>query len=325
MLPSDIRARLRKSSYPKWVPPMLATLMAQPFSREGWLFEPKLDGQRCLVLRSGTDVRLYSRNQRRLNDTYPELVGAFHNQKAQFAVDGEIVAFEGQITSFAKLQHRMQIRNPSAQLLRKIPVLFYAFDLLHLDGYDTRQVPLVYRKKLLHEALDFKDPLRFTEHRETDGEAYYREACSKRWEGVIGKNCHSIYVSARSREWLKLKCINQQEFVIGGYTEPQGRRIGFGALLVGYYERGRLVYAGKVGTGFDTDTLSRLGQLLQRLESRTSPFAGDAVSSRGVHWAKPKLVAQIGFTEWTSDGKLRHPRFLGLRSDKTPREVVREQ
>jgi len=305
---------------------MLATLKEEPFTRKGWLFEAKLDGERCLALRCRADVQLLSRNQKRLNDTYPELVRAFRSQKAErFAVDGEIVTFEGDVTSFSKLQQRMQVRHPPEELRRKIPVWVYAFDLLHLDGYDTRQLPLRNRKELLHKALDFKDPLRFTEHRETDGEAFYREACSKGWEGIIAKNGDSLYVSARSREWLKFKCTKEQEFVIGGYTDPKGQRTGFGALLVGYYEAGKLVYAGKVGTGFDEEILRRLGRQLAQLETRTSPFAAGASLPRGAHWVKPKLVAQIGFAEWTPEGKLRHPRFLGLRSDKGPEEVVREQ
>jgi DNA ligase D-like protein (predicted ligase) len=218
----------------------------------------------------------------------------------------------------------MQVERPSADLLRRVPVWLYLFDLLYLDRYDTRQVPLRYRKELLRHAFDFQDPLRFTEHRETEGEAYYQQACRRRWEGVIAKNEESVYVSGRSRDWLKFKCRQEQEFVIGGYTDPQGRRIGFGALLVGYYRRGKLVYAGKVGTGFDTATLQRLSRQLARLERATSSFAVDELPRRGVHWVKPKLVAEIAFSEWTPKDKLRHARFLGLREDKSPKEVVRE-
>jgi DNA ligase D-like protein (predicted ligase) len=203
-------------------------------------------------------------------------------------------------------------------------VWLYLFDLLYLDGYDTREVPLRYRKELLRNTFDFRGSLRFTEHRETEGEAYYREACRNGWEGVIAKNADSVYVSGRTRDWLKFKCSNEQEFVIGGYTEPRGSRIGFGALLLGYFRGRKLVYAGKVGTGFDNDTLRRLSSKLAELETPTCPFAEDGLPRRGVHWVKPKLVAQIDFTEWTQGGKLRHPRFLGLREDKQPEEVVRE-
>ena len=325
-LPADARARLHKRTQPSWFPPMLATLVHQAFSREGWLFEQKLDGERCLVFRNGEQLNLFSRNHQLLNLRYPELVEAFQVQKEEsFIVDGEIVAFKGGLTSFAKLQQRMQVQQPSAQLRRRVPVWFYAFDLMYLASYDTREVPLRYRKDLLAKALDFKGHLRFTDHRNTNGETYYREACKKRWEGVMAKNGDSKYVSKRSPYWLKFKCVNQQEFVIGGYTEPHGERVGFGALLVGYYDAGKLVYAGKVGTGYDRATLLRLSKELQALETNVNSFTGNGLPRRGVHWVKPRLVAEVGFTEWTPEGKLRHPRFLGLRTDKDPNEVGREK
>jgi DNA ligase D-like protein (predicted ligase) len=304
---------------------MLATLTDERFSREGWLFEPKWDGERCLAFRDGSDLRLFSRNRKRLNDKYPEISKAFDRQKTNsFIADGEIVAFNDGITSFAKLQQRMQVVRPSAELLSTVPVWLYLFDLLYLARFDTRQVPLKYRKQLLRNTFDFRDPLRFTEYCETQGEAYFRQACRKRWEGIIAKDGASAYVSRRTRDWLKFKCVQEQEFVIGGYTDPRGKRIGFGALLVGFYRRAKLVYAGKVGTGFDTDTLKDLGRKLARLETSICPFTTDGLPRRGAHWVKPKLVAQIGFTEWTAGDKLRHPRFLGLREDKKPEEVVRE-
>jgi len=240
-------------------------------------------------------------------------------------VDCEIVTFDGNVTSFARLQQRMQVRHPSEELRRKVPVWIYVFDLLHFDGYDTRRLPLCDRKQLLRKAFDFTDPVRFTEHRETEGERYYREACRKGWEGIVAKKVDSLYVSKRSRDWLKVKCTRDQEFVVGGFTDPKGHRVGFGALLVGYYRAGKLVYAGKVGTGFDDETLQRLGNQLAQLETRTCPFEVGDPPRVSAHWVRPKLVAQIGFTEWTAEGKLRHPRFLGLRSDKRPQEVVREQ
>jgi DNA ligase D-like protein (predicted ligase) len=324
-LPPDALARLRKRAQPKWFPPMLATLTDEVFSRPGWLFEPKWDGERCLAFRRGPDLNLFSRNQIRLNGRYPELIEAIHRQETtSFIADGEIVTFDGAITNFAKLQARMQVEHPSADLIRKVPVWFYLFDLLYLDGYDIREVPLRYRKELLRIAFDFRGSLRFTEHRNTEGENYYRRACQKGWEGIIAKNGDSVYVSRRTRDWLKFKCKREQEFVIGGYTDPRGGRNGFGALLLGYYQRGKFVYAGKVGTGFDRDLLRRLSEKLVRLETTVSPFAEDGMPRRGVHWVKPKLVAQIGFTEWTVAGKLRHPRFLGLRNDKRPEDVVRE-
>jgi bifunctional non-homologous end joining protein LigD len=262
-------------------------------------------------------LSLFSRNRKRLNDKYPEIAAAFHQQETDsFIADGEIVTFKDGITSFAKLQERMQVEHPSADLVSRVPVCLYLFDLLYLDRYDTRQVPLRYRK--------FRESLRFTKHRETDGEAYYRKACRSGWEGVIAKNGDSVYVSSRTRDWLKFKCLQEQEFVIGGYTDPRGNRIGFGALLLGFYRRRKLMYAGKVGTGFDHDTLQRLDRTLAQLETSTCPFDDEGVPRRGVHWVKTKLVAQIGFTEWTTGDKLRHPRFLGLREDKRPEDVTRE-
>ena len=324
-LPAEAKACLRKRPQPVWVAPMLATLTYDHFSREGWLFEPKWDGERCLAFRRGRDLSLFSRNRKRLNEKYPEITAAFHRQETDsFIADGEIVTFKNGITSFAKLQQRMQVEHPPAELIRRVPVWIYLFDLLYLDQYDIREVPLRYRKEVLRDTFDYEDRLRFTDHCEKEGEAYYRKACRRGWEGVIAKNGDSVYVSRRTRDWLKFKCGQEQEFVIGGYTDPRGKRIGFGGLLVGFYHRGKLIYAGKVGTGFDTETLQRLSRKLAQLETATSPFAGDGLPRRGVHWVKPKLVAQIGFTEWTPGGKLRHPRFLGLREDKRPEEVVRE-
>jgi DNA ligase D-like protein (predicted ligase) len=325
-LPSDARTKLRRANQPDWIAPMLATLTEERFSREGWLFEPKLDGERCLVFRNAPRLEMYSRNRKLLNSKYPEIVEAFERQKAKsYIVDGEIVAFENGVTNFAKLQQRMQIQDPSAELRKRIPVCFYAFDLLFLGAFDLRQLPLRYRKSLLEKTFEFEEPLRYTEHRDAHGEAYYREACKRHWEGIIAKDGNSAYVSERSRQWLKFKCMNEQEFVVTGYTDPQGRRIGFGALLVGYYERGELKYAGKVGTGYDNETLRRLGKQLASLETCAKPCEGNSLPRSGIHWVKPALIAQIGFTEWTGDGKLRHPRFLGLRDDKEPKEVTREK
>ena len=229
-LPAEIKLRLRKKPQPKWIAPMLATLTDERFSREGWLFEPKWDGERCLAFRCGGQLSLFSRNRMLLNAKYPEITTAFHQQKARsFIVDGEIVTFQNGITSFAKLQARMQVANPSADLIRRIPVWLYLFDLLHLGHYDTRDLPLRYRKELLRNTFDFKGSLQFTEHRETEGEAYYRQACRKGWEGVIAKDVDSVYVSRRTRDWLKFKCSQGQEFVIGGYTLPEGGRQYFGA------------------------------------------------------------------------------------------------
>ena len=324
ILPQEIRATLRHASQPDWVSPMLATLTEERFSKDDWIYEPKLDGERCLVFRDGAKVRLLSRNQLSLNGSYPELLKACEETKlSSYIIDGEIVAFKGKVTSFEMLQGRMQTRNASETLVQEIPIYYYVFDLIFFDGYDLRRIPLRYRKQLLKRALDFKDPLRFTPHVEREGVTYFKQACGKGWEGVIAKQIDSSYVSKRSKDWLKFKCVAEQEMVIGGYTEPRGSRTGFGALLIGYYDNGNLVYAGKVGTGFNEETLRTLGASLTSLEQNRSPFTG-VVKGDLTHWVKPVLVAEVGFSEWTRYGMLRHPRFKGLRRDKTAREVVKE-
>jgi len=311
---------------PAWTAPMLATLTDRPFSDPDWLFERKLDGVRCLAFRARGPVRLLSRNRKALNDTYPELAEALERQRAErFIVDGEIVAFKNGISSFERLQGRLGLADPARARASGIPVFYYLFDLLWLDGYDTTALALRERKRLLRAAIAFRGPIRYSEHRDGEGEKLYREACARGLEGVIAKRAASAYVHRRSPDWLKFKCVAEQELVIGGWTDPEGTRTGFGALLVGYYEDGALVYAGKVGTGYDDATLRQLGARLRRLARARSPFARGDPPSRGTHWVQPKLVAQIGFTEWTRDGKLRHPRFLGLRDDKPAGAVVRER
>lgn len=310
---------------PAWMDPMLATLTDRRFSDPNWIFEDKLDGERCLAFKRGATVRLLSRNKLTLDNTYPEIVDGLAGAGTHDCiVDGEIVAFDGNRTSFAKLQARIGIKDPDEARRTGIEVFYYIFDILHVDGYDVTAVDLIDRKTLLQGALDFASPVRFLTHRDRDGEVFYREACQQGLEGLIAKRRDSEYVHSRSPDWLKFKCINEQEMVIGGFTDPAGSRVGFGALLVGYYERGKLRYAGKVGTGFDTATLLRLHRRLAAREIKQSPFA-DEVREKGAHWVRPDLVGQIGFTEWTNDGKLRHPRFLGLRTDKAAKDVVRER
>ncbi len=312
---------------PDWVGPELATLTRDRFSDPAWIYERKLDGERCLSFRAGADLRLLTRNQKLVSSTYPELAEALAAQRAgDFIVDGEVVAFSAGQTRFAKLQQRMQVGHPTAELLRDVPVTYYIFDVLWADGADLRSLPLLERKQHLRDLLSFGGPLRYTEHRVRDGEQYYLAACRQGWEGLIAKRADAPYRSGRSKDWLKFKCENNQEFVIGGFTDPQGTRTGLGALLIGYYDSDRkLVYAGKVGTGFSSATLRLLHGELTKLVRDTPPFRrGDLPGRRGVHWAEPRLVAQIGFSEWTTAGQLRHPRFQGLRRDKSPEEVIRE-
>ena len=301
---------------PDKVDPMKAVLTDDRFSDPGWVFERKLDGIRCIAIKDEQRVRLLSRNHLSLDARFPEIVEALERDPAtNFVIDGEVVAFDGAQTSFEALQQRGE---------RDVAVFYYVFDLLYFDGRDTTSLPWRERKSLLRRALAFHGPVRLTPHRNGDGEALFREACRKGWEGLIAKRADAPYVHGRSRDWLKFKCSAEQELVIGGYTAPTGTRIELGALLLGHYEDGRLRYAGKVGTGFTRATLRDLAGRLAPLRRDSSPFA-DEIRERGVTWVEPRLVAQVGFSEWTRDGRLRHPRFLGLRDDKAAEEVVRER
>src|SRR4051812_17978251 len=294
---------------------MKAVLTDERFSDPDWIYERKLDGIRCLAFKADKRVQLRSRNDLSLNGRFPEIVTALEEDAVSDVVlDGEVVAFDGAQTSFARLQQRGE---------RPTPVFYYVFDILRFEGEDVTSEPLRTRKALLRKAVRFADPIRLTGHRNRDGEAFYAEACRKGWEGLIAKRADSPYTHGRSRDWLKFKCSAEQELVIGGYTAPRGSRTDLGALLLGYYAGGDLRYAGKVGTGFTRATLRNLAGRLAPLRRDTSPFA-DAVRERTATWVEPRLVAQIGFSEWTRDGRLRHPRFLGLREDKTAAEVVRE-
>ncbi|PSL00593.1 bifunctional non-homologous end joining protein LigD [Murinocardiopsis flavida] len=324
LVPERQRGLLRPAAVPDRPQAMTATLTTSYFSDPRWLYERKLDGQRVLAVRAGGAARLVSRTGRDLTATYPELAEAVAARgAADLAADGEVVAFEGGRTSFARLQQRIGLTSARRARASGVAVYYYLFDLTYLDGYDLTRLPLRTRKSLLRVALDWGTPLRYTQHRNADGEAYFATACERGWEGVIAKRGDSGYRAKRSHDWLKFKCVTGQELVIGGFTPPRGARTGFGALLVGYYDAGRLRYAGKVGTGFDDRTLRRLRAGLDAIARATSPFDTE-VGEREAHWVRPELVAEVGFTEWTVDGKLRHPRFQGLRDDKAAHDVVRE-
>jgi len=327
-LDDSAREQARQTAQPRWTRPMLATLVHDAFDDEGWIFERKLDGERCLAFKQKGAVRLRSRNRETLENTYPELQEALAAQSSDgFIVDGEVVAFTGSRTSFARLQARMQKDDPDAARATGVAVYYYVFDVLYAAGHDLTGVPLRGRKAVLRALLAWDDPLRFTPHRNARGRDLLADACKRGWEGLIAKDGEATYAHSRSRRWLKLRCSSQQELVIGGYTDPEGERVGFGALLLGFYRGGELQYAGKVGTGFDDATLARLHDRLASRSRKTPPFAGQtsALPGRGVHWVRPDLVAQVAFTEWTDDDRLRHPRFLGLRRDKDPRSVRKEE
>lgn len=317
LVPDDHRRLVRKRKQPDWVDPMLATLTESYFSDPEWIFEPKLDGVRCLAFKKGKKVSLMSRNRLSLNDRYPEVVQAVSRLSVADAVlDGEVAVVSGGISKFQSLQRHL--------LEGGGKLVYFVFDAPHLAGYDVKGLPMVVRKELLGRVVAPSETVELVTHRVGSGEAFLQQACEKGWEGLIAKRADAPYITGRSKAWLKFKCSKEQEFVVGGFTDPQGARVGFGALLVGYYAGRELCYAGKVGTGYDTPLLLALTEQLRPLEREEPPFAGKPPVRKAVHWVEPKLVVQVGFSEWTRDGRLRHPRFLGMRDDKAPRKVVRE-
>ena len=259
------RELVRSAPPPTGAQAMKAVLNREAFSDPAWVYERKLDGIRCIAIRDGDahlDAVAQRPRPRRPLPRGPSGARRPDRPPTAFAIDGEIVAFDGAQTSFAKLAQRGH---------HPVPVFYYVFDLLWLDGNDVRPLPLRTRKRLLHDAISFDDPLRWTPHRNRDGEAMFKDACRKGWEGVIAKRADSPYSSTRSKDWQKFKCEAGQELVIGGFTAPRGSRTEFGALLLGYYDGDKLRYAGKVGTGFDTETLQAIGAQLRELSRRDTP------------------------------------------------------
>lgn len=324
MLASEKKAK--KTALSSTIKPMLATLTHSYFFKPDWIYERKFDGERCFAIKKGTTVQLKSRNNISLNSSYPEIKKALEKLSAVESVilDGEVVAFSGAVTSFEKLQSRMHVKDVASIKGPKAKVYYYIFDILYADGYDITKLPLIERKHILEKLFSFKDPLRLTEYKFKTSESYYKLACTKGWEGLIAKDTKAAYQHKRSRAWLKFKCVANQELVIGGYTDPKGSRVGFGALLLGYYKQGKLYYAGKVGTGFDTATLRALSKEFKKISLTKCPFVNFDDPQKNVNWVKPILVAEIGFEEWTKHNKLRHPRYQGLRRDKKAKSVKQE-
>ncbi|MCO6511362.1 MAG: non-homologous end-joining DNA ligase [Aridibacter famidurans] len=325
---SDVAsAKAGEAEMPDWIEPMLTTLTHDYFSDDDWIYERKLDGERVIAyIEPAGGVHLMSRNRKNLNKSYPEIEEALEERAPGGCVlDGEVVAFDKHhVSDFQLLQSRMQSSSREESRRKGVRVHYYVFDCMYLAGHMIDECPLRERKKALKAAVDWKDPITFTEHRNKYGLEYYDRACKKGWEGVIAKDASSAYVHSRSKKWLKFKCVMQQELVIGGYTDTGGDRIGFGALLLGYYRNGDLVYAGKVGTGFDDDTLKRLHDRMKKLKRSDSAFDKGDPDTNGANFIDPKLVCEIEFSEWTNAGKLRHPSFKGLRRDKDAGDVVRE-
>src|SRR5579862_1226715 len=299
------------------MPLMLAALTERRDFGGDWLLERKFDGERCVARKRDGAVRLESRTGKDLTGTYPEVRDALVAQRTrEFLLDGEVVAYQGEQTSFSRLQQRLGTSAPSPQQIASYPVVYCIFDVLEIDGEVLTDQPLEERRARLTQAIRTGAALQLSKAWRGNAQRHFAEACQSGWEGLIAKRADARYVPGRSKDWLKLKCVWEQEFVIGGYTDPAGSRTDFGALLVGYYDDGQLKYAGKVGTGYTAATLRQLGARLRELGSPESPFVDARPTPRGTRWTRPELVAQIGFAEWTSDGRLRQARFLGLRDDK---------
>jgi bifunctional non-homologous end joining protein LigD len=295
---------------------MLATLVKEPFDRPGWIYEEKYDGVRILAYKEGANVTLISRNAIDRTGRYPGVAKAIARLKpVTLLVDGEVVIFDKRNVS------RFQLLQQGRGSPR-----YAVFDCLYLNGKDMRYSPLRQRREALEQLFHVPhgDALLLSEKLAPNGLKASAIAQKRKLEGLVAKNTESKYVERRSQEWLKVKVHHESEFVISGYTKPTGSRQYFGALLLGTYEGKKLRYAGKVGTGFDTETLRQLFGKLRKLTQAKSPFA-DEVRERTVTFVRPTLVAQIAYTEWTKDGRLRHPAFLGLRDDKSPQDARREE
>lgn len=315
----DLQEAAKLKTFPSDWRPQLATLADEAFDSDDWLFENKFDGYRAFAQIKKNHVKLISRNGISLNTKYADLVTVLEKIKDDVVLDGEIVVEDAKGKShFQWLQHFDE--NPEKGSLK-----FYVFDILYFNGYDLRDLELLQRKKILKAILPKLNGILFSSHTIGQGKETFKAIEKLGGEGVIAKKITSKYhQDQRTKDWLKIKTIQQQEMVIGGFTEPQGSRNGLGALLCGYFDKDNFIYAGKVGTGFDDKTLAELRTKLEKMERKTSPFKTPP-KLKGTHWVRPELVAQLKFTEWTDSGSMRHPVFLGLRKDKKAAEVVKEK
>ncbi len=326
---------VRQSAMPREIHPMLATLVEEPFDDPQWLYEVKWDGYRAVALLSPRQVRLVSRNQNYLTAEFPEIAQAMHELAVENAIiDGEAVALdeEGR-PSFSLMQQRTGMTHPGTRTAgnRALPIVYYAFDLLYLNGYNLTTAGLEQRKQLLQQIIPAdKGFVRYSDHHLEHGTALYHVARDKGLEGIVAKLRTSPYVQKRSRDWLKIKITRRQECVIAGYTDPKGAREHFGSLVLGLYDaHGKFTHVGNAGSGFTEASHAALWKKLKELKTETNPFGGKIQSTRPPHWLRPELVAEIKFSEWTHEGehggyKMRAPIFQGLRFDKKPRECVFE-
>ncbi len=310
----SICAAARAVRMPSVIKPMLATLVDEPFSDSDWIFETKWDGYRSVCFLKNGAARFVSRNQIEMTPQYPELANIAKYVRAKEAIlDGEICALDSHgIPRFQMLQRKGASKRP--------PIVYFVFDLLYVDGYDLTGCTVVERKAKLAEIIQPANVIKFSDHVESDGEAFFREIEKFRLEGMMAKRASSKYVQKRSSDWLKIKTVMRQEVVVGGYTQPRGTRSYFGSLVCGLYRDEQLYYVAHIGGGFNEKLLASIHKLMQPLKSDNSPFLSVPKTNEPVQWLKPKLVAEVKFSEWTADNRLRHPVFVGLREDKKPKE-----
>jgi len=315
-------AKARAARMQATIKPMLATLVDESFSDPDWVFETKWDGFRSVCFLQDGRVRLVSRNQIEMTPQYPELENLAKQFKAKQAIiDGEIVALDEKgMPRFQLLQPRVGRKSGLSALLGKGQIVYYVFDLIYCDGYDLTSCTLLERKAMLEKILRPATFVKYAEHIEAEGDLFFKEIEKFRLEGMIAKRAESPYVQKRSSDWLKVKTVQRSEVVIGGYTQPRGSRSHFGALVVGLYRGKELHYVAHTGGGFNQQTLATVHKLLQPLKTNTSPFVVKPKTNEPVQWIKPKLVAEVKFSEWTADARMRHPVFLGLREDKKPEQ-----
>jgi bifunctional non-homologous end joining protein LigD len=311
---SSMCSAARAARMPSIIKPMLATLVDDPFSDPNWIFETKWDGYRSVCFLKNGKARLVSRNQIEMTPQYPELANIGKHVRAKEAIlDGEICALDPQgIPRFQMLQRKGAIKRP--------PIVYFVFDLLYVDGHDLMGCTVVERKAKLAEITQPANVIKLSEHIEGDGEAFFREIAKFQLEGMMAKRADSKYAQKRSSDWLKIKTVMRQEVVVGGYTEPRGARSYFGSLVCGLYRGDMLHYVGHIGGGFNEKLLASIYKLMQPLKTDKNPFVSVPKTNEPVHWLKPKLVAEVKFSEWTADNHLRHPVFVGLREDKQPKE-----
>jgi bifunctional non-homologous end joining protein LigD len=319
---AGVCASARKARMPEQINPMLATLVDDPFSDPDWIFETKWDGFRSVCFIDHGQARFVSRNQIEMTPQYPELVNVPKQLTAKRAIlDGEIVALDEQgMPRFQLLQNKLRIRSGSYAKATRAQIVYFVFDLLYCDGYDLMNCPVVERKALLEQILRPASFVKYADHVEAQGKEFFRQIEKFRLEGMIAKRAASKYVQKRTSDWLKVKTVMRSEVVVGGYTQPRGTRSYFGSLVCGLYKGKNLHYVAHTGGGFNEKTLASIHKLMQPLKTDKSPFIKAPKTNEPVQWLTPKLVAEVKFSEWTADERMRQPIFLGLREDKKPQD-----